>query len=349
MTTTSTTLTRRVYGSLNGRDLVQFTLENANGMVVRILNYGGAVTDILVPDKEGKLGNVTLGFETPAEYQNPENPHFGSITGRFANRIAKGQFTLDGKDHQLSVNNNGNTLHGGTSGFNRKIWEEKLLPGGRLQLSYTSPDGEEGFPGNCSVEVIFSLTADNGLRMDYTASCDQPTPFNITNHSYFNLSAAPQTILDHEIFIDADNFIPVDGQYIPVGTISPVAGTAMDLRKPVAVGKGIGQVPGGGYDHTYVLNKRSGGEVPLAASVYHPATGRVLEVFTTEPGVQFYSGNMLTGKVKGNNGAIYGSHAGLCLEAQHFPDSPNQPDFPDTILRPGQTYTQTTIYKFSVK
>lgn len=343
------TISKQNYGTIDGHEITQYTLSNANGMTVKIINYGGAITNILFPDKNGVSGDVALGFDSLDEYTSPENPHFGCITGRFANRISKGKFAIDGKTYQVSINNNGNTLHGGVSGFNRKIWSAELLQGYKLKLAYTSKDGEEGFPGNCAVEVIYSLTDDNSLRIDYSATTDQPTIVNLTNHSYFNLSAGNQsTVLDHEIWIDADKYVPVNDEFIPTGKLEPVEGTVMDLRKPLRVGNNIDKIEGGGYDHTYVLNKKTGGP-ELAAGVYEKESGRYMEIFTTEPGVQFYSGNMLTGTLRGKKGKIYPVRGGFCLEAQHFPDSPNQPSFPNTVLRPGETYNQTTIYKFSLK
>lgn len=343
------TISKENYGTIDNQEIMQYTLANANGMSVKIIDYGGAITNIFFPDKNGTKGDVALGFDSLEEYTGPGNPHFGCITGRFANRIKKGQFVIDGKTYQASINNNGNMLHGGIKGFDKKIWAAEILHGYQLKMHYLSRDGEEGFPGNCRVEVVYTLRDDNALQIDYSATTDQPTIINLTNHSYFNLSAGTDdTILDHEIMIDAGKYIPVDEEFIPTGEIKPVKGTVMDLETYTRIGNNIDKIPGGGYDHTYVLNKKTGGP-EFAGEVYHRKSGRLLEVFTTEPGVQFYSGNMLTGKLKGKNGKIYPVRGGFCLEAQHFPDSPNQPSFPNTVLRPGETYTQTTVYKFSTK
>lgn len=342
------TISKEKYGTAENKDVAQFKLVNSSGMTVKIIDYGGTITNIICPDRNGKMGDVVLGFDALEEYRGGDNPHFGCITGRFANRIAKGRFTIDGKTYQLSINNNGNTLHGGIEGFGKKIWKSEVLQGYKVKFNYESKDGEEGFPGNCQVEVAYTLTDDNRLQIDYTATCDKPTAINLTNHSYFNLSAGmDDTILGHKIKIMADEYIPVDDEFIPKGPLAPVSNTPMELRGLTTIGDHIEEVPGGGYDHTFVLNKKGGGAPELAVEVQHEASGRRMEVYTTEPGVQFYAGNMLTGKLRGKGGKIYPRRGGLCLEAQHFPDSPNQPAYPNTILRPGQTYRQTTIYKFS--
>lgn len=343
-------ITERKYGRVGEQDLVEFRFTNTSGMELAVINYGGTITRILVPDRKGRAEDVVLGFESLKDYELPSNPHFGSITGRFANRIAGGRFELDGKSYQLPLNNNGNTLHGGISGFDKKIWDASVLPDGRLRLSYLSEDGEEGFPGNCRVDVYYSLTDQNEVRLEYTATTDKATPFNITNHSYFNLSAGrDDTVLGHEIAINAEAYLPVDSGFIPVGELASLKDTEMDFRQQRLIGTYVHNIIGGGYDHNYVLDKTSPGQPELAANVYHGPSGRVLETFTTEPGMQFYTGNFLTGSITGKNGTVYGKHAGFCLEAQHFPDSPNRPAFPDTILRPGETYQQTTIYKFSTR
>lgn len=340
----------RRYGKAGEQELIEFTFVNASGAKLCVINYGGTITRLIVPDREGTMEDVVLGFESPKDYELPSNPHLGSITGRFANRIAKGRFELDGKSYQLPLNNNGNTLHGGISGFDKKVWDARVLPDGRLHLSYLSKDGEEGFPGNCRVEVYYSLTDQNEVRLEYSATTDRPTPFNITNHSYFNLSGGrDDTVLGHEIAINADAYLPVDSGFIPVGEVVPVKGTEMDFRQQRLIGTYVHDIIGGGYDHNYVLNKAAPDEPGLAATVYHGPSGRVLEMFTTEPGMQFYTGNFLNGSVTGKNGTVYGKHSGFCLEAQHFPDSPNRPAFPNTILRPGETYRQVTIYKFSTR
>jgi aldose 1-epimerase len=343
-------VTQQKYGNADGKEITQYTLTNAAGMVVKLINYGGTITNILVPDTSGNMGDVVLGFDSLAGYLDKTNPYFGCITGRYANRIGKGKFSIDGKNYQLPVNNNGNTLHGGINGFNKKFWTGEVLPGdSSVKFTYLSKDGEEGFPGNCNVEVTYMLSQNNELKIEYEATTDKPTAVNITNHSYFNLSAGKDsTILGHEIFINADKYVEVDNDLIPTGQLLAVKGTSMDFTVPAAIGTDIAKVAGG-YDHTYVLNKKNAAEPELAVAVHDPSSGRYMEVFTTEPGVQFYSGNFLDGSLTGKKGIKYVKHAGLALEAQHFPDSPNQPNFPNTILRPGETFNQTTVYKFSVK
>jgi aldose 1-epimerase len=343
-------VTQQKYGNADGKEIMQYTLTNAAGMVVKLINYGGTITNILVPDTSGNMGDVVLGFDSLAGYLDKTNPYFGCITGRYANRIGKGKFSIDGKNYQLPVNNNGNTLHGGINGFNKKFWTGEILPGdSSVKFTYLSKDGEEGFPGNCNVEVTYMLSQNNELKIEYKATTDKPTAVNITNHSYFNLSAGKDsTILGHEIFINADKYVEVDNDLIPTGQLLGVKGTSMDFTVPAAIGTDIAKVAGG-YDHTYVLNKKNAAEPELAVAVHDPSSGRYMEVFTTEPGVQFYSGNFLDGSLTGKKGIKYVKHAGLALEAQHFPDSPNQPNFPNTILRPGETFNQTTVYKFSVK
>jgi aldose 1-epimerase len=342
-------LSQQVSGKHEDQDVITYTLANGNGVEVRIMNYGGTVTHVFAPDSSGKRGDIVLGFDSFEGYLNKDNPYFGCLVGRYANRIAKGKFTLDGKTYDLATNNNGNSLHGGLKGFDKKMWTASALPGdSSIRLTYTSKDGEEGYPGTLQVEVIYTLTAANELRIDYKATTDKATPVNLTNHSYWNLSAGmDSTILGHHLLIDADRFTEVDQKLIPTGQLPSVKGTAMDFNAPRIVGNDIMKVAGG-YDHNWVLNK-NGNELKLAATLYHPGTGRYMEVRTTEPGVQFYSGNFLNGSLTGKGGAKYVKHAGLCLETQHFPDSPNQPSFPNTILKPGETYTQTTIYKFSTK
>jgi aldose 1-epimerase len=349
-TTKTSSVAQQKYGNADGKDIMQYTLTNAAGMVVKIINYGGTITNIMIPDSSGNFGDVVLGFDSLAGYLKKENPYFGCITGRYANRIAKGKFSIDGKSYQLPINNNGNTLHGGVNGFNRKFWAAQILPGdSSIRLSYESKDGEEGFPGNCNVEVTYSLSQNNELKIEYKATTDKPTAVNITNHSYFNLSAGrDSTILGHEIFINADKYVAVNNQLIPTGELPEVKGTAMDFTVPGKIGTDLEKVAGG-YDHTYVLNKKNSNEPELAVAVRDPSSGRYMELFTTEPGVQFYSGNFLDGSLTGKNGMKYVKHGGLALEAQHFPDSPNQPTFPNTILRPGETFSQTTVYRFSVK
>jgi aldose 1-epimerase len=339
------------YGEVEGAKITQYTLTNPNGMSVKIINYGGTVTDIMAPDKNGKMGNVVLGYDSLAGFLQTGNPYFGCLVGRYANRIANAKFTLDGKQYELAPNNNGNTLHGGVKGFDKRVWTASDISTdsvSSIKFTYDSKDGEEGYPGNLHSEVVYTLTKDNELKIEYKATTDKPTPVNLTNHCYFNLSAgADSTIMDHELMLNADRYTPVNAKLIPTGKIEEVNGTPMDFTSAKKIGQDIAQVDGG-YDHNWVINPQF--RSSAIASLYHPPSGRYMEVFTTEPGIQFYSGNFLDGTLKNTRaGAKYIKHAGLCLETQHFPDSPNQPGFPNTILKPGETYTQTTVYKFSVK
>ena len=336
------------YGTVDGQEVKQYTLTNASGTVVKILNYGGYITNIMVPDKAGVKEDVVLGFDSLSGYLQQGNPFMGCIVGRYANRIAKGKFTLDGKTYQLATNNNGNSLHGGLKGFDKAVWASQQQGDGSLVLTYTSKDGEEGYPGNLQVQVTYSLTPANELKIDYSAETDQATVINLTNHSYFNLSAGKDsTILGHQLMLAADRYTAVDATLIPTGELPAVKGTAMDFTKPATIGTDIAKVAGG-YDHNWVLNK-TGDSLSLAATLYHEPSGRFMEVFTTQPGIQFYTGNFLNGSLTGKGGRKHIKHAGLCLETQHFPDSPNQPSFPSTVLRPGEKYHETTIYKFSVR
>ena len=340
------------YGEVEGSKVTQYTLTNPNGMSVKIINYGGTVTDIMAPGKDGKMGNVVLGYDSLAGFLQTGNPYFGCLVGRYANRIANAKFTLDGKEYTLAPNNNGNTLHGGVKGFDKRTWTASDINTdsvSSIKFSYDSKDGEEGYPGNLHSEVVYTLTKDNELKIEYKATTDKATPVNLTNHCYFNLSAGTDsTILDHELMLKADKFTPVNDKLIPTGKIDDVKAGPMDFTAAKKIGKDLAQVSGG-YDHNWVLNKSRNG-LEMIGSLYHAPSGRLMEVFTTEPGIQFYSGNFLDGTL-GNTrgGAKYIKHAGLCLETQHFPDSPNQPTFPNTILKPGETYTHTTVYKFSVK
>lgn len=333
-----------LYGMIGADSVFQYTLTNKNGMIVKIMNYGGTVTDIITPDKNGKMGNVILGYDSLAGFLQTNNPYFGCLVGRYANRIANAKFSLEGKEYSLAANNGSNTLHGGSKGFDKVIWTVKESNSSSLKLSYLSKDGEEGYPGNLSVEVIYALSDNNELKIEYSATSDKPTPVNLTNHCYFNLSAGTDsTILDHELLLNAAKFTPVNDQLIPTGKIEDVKGTAMDFTVVKKIGKDIAAVSGG-YDHNWILNGVN------AATLYHAGSGRLMEVTTTEPGIQFYSGNFLDGSLKNTRGgAKYVKHAGLCLETQHFPDSPNQPNFPSTILEPGKSYYQQTNYKFLVK
>jgi aldose 1-epimerase len=341
-------LTQMNWGKVNDRAIVQYTFHHSSGIELSIINYGGIVTKWVVPDRYGKLGDVVLGYDTLAGYLQNGNPYFGALIGRYANRIANGKFTLDGKDYQLARNNNGNSLHGGIYGFDKKVWDVKIPEGdSSLQLSYYSKDGEEGYPGNLRVQVVYTFTRDTALRIEYSATVEgKSTPVNLTNHSYFNLSAGEDsTILSHQLQIQADAFLPVNETLIPTGKLEPVKGTAMDFTQLTTIGKNINLVKGG-YDHNWVLRKQAN-VLALVANLYHPVSGRGIKVFTTEPGLQFYSGNFLNGTLKyTNNGKKYVKNGALCLETQHYPDSPNQKDFPNTILHPGETFTSITVYKF---
>jgi aldose 1-epimerase len=342
------TIFETVYGMIDNLEVRQFTLRNVNGMMVKVLSYGGTITDIIVPDRNGIFENVVLGFDKLEGYRQQANPYFGCLVGRYANRLANAQFSLNGQTYTLAANNNGHSLHGGNKGFDKVIWEVQVVSDSSVLLTYRSPDGEEGYPGNLEVKVLLSLTSDNALILDYTASTDKPTPVNLTSHSYFNLSAgkAP-TILDHELFIRAKTITAVTGELIPTGRLENIRQSSFDFNVPKRIGADIGNIPGG-YDHNYVITPPEDLSEP-AAELYDPLSGRVLTLYTTEPGIQFYSGNFLDGTLTGRGGQIYRKHAGLCLEPQHFPDSPNQPSFPGTILNPGETYRQTSIYRFSVR
>jgi aldose 1-epimerase len=346
----SSGITERTFGTFEGKPVTVYTITNPSGMRLSVMNYGGTITEIVTPDRNGHPGDVVLGFDSLIGFLQRGNPYFGSLIGRYGNRIAKGNFTLDGRTYQLAGNDNGNSLHGGTKGFDKVWWNIEKQPGdSSLKLNYSSKDGEEGYPGTLNVEVIYTLTSDNGVKIDYSATTNKPTPVNLTNHAYFNLSAGrDSTILNHDLELKADKYTPVNAELIPTGSLADVKGTPMDFTTPKRIGKDIQHVKGG-FDHNWVLNK-TGSRLERVASLYDSSSGRVMEVFTTEPGIQFYSGNFLNGSLTNTkNGQKYVKHAALCLETQHFPDSPNQPSFPNTILKPGETYTQTTIYKFSTK
>lgn len=333
----------------DGTAVERYTLTNGR-VTAKVLTYGGIVSELHVPDRDGKPGDVVLGFDTLDGYLKG-HPYFGATVGRFANRIAGGKFSLDGKDYTLAVNNGPNTLHGGLKGFDKAVWKVETSTDSSLTLSYLSKDGEEGYPGNLTVRVTFTVTKDDALRLDYKATTDKPTPLNLTNHSYFNLAGpAAGTILDHVAEIEADSYTPVDDNLIPTGKIAPVRGTPLDFTKPTAIGSRFSELKAEpiGYDHNYVL--RGHGELTaLAARVRDPKSGRILELHTTEPGVQLYTGNFLDGTITGKGGIAYAKNMAFCLETQHYPDSVHHPEFPSTILKPGATYTQTTIYKFSAK
>lgn len=338
----------------DGTPVDLYTLKNNKGMEVGICNYGGLIIFLKVPDRSGQFTDVVLGYDKLDDYIK-DSPYFGALIGRYGNRIAKGKFTLNGKEYTLAINNDPNALHGGFKGFDKVVWEARLLAsfdGPALELKYVSPDGEEGYPGNLAVTVIYTLTADNALKIEYTAVTDKDTVVNLTAHSYFNL-AGKGNILNHVVMIPADTFTPVDSTLIPTGELRPVAGTPFDFRTPTAIGARINQDDeqlkfGKGYDHNWVINKQPG-ELTLMGRVSEPTSGRVLEVWSTEPGLQFYSGNFLNGKNVGKGGWVYNFRNGFCMEPQHFPDSPNKPSFPSVVLKPDQVYQNTIIYKFSVE
>jgi aldose 1-epimerase len=335
----------------DGRQVALYTLTNPNGIRAKITNYGGILVSLEVPDKKEKLADVTLGFDSLDGYLKV-HPYFGAIVGRYANRIGKAEFTLDGVLYKLAANNNENHLHGGIKGFDKAIWkaEEFKAEGDKawLKLSHISEDEEEGYPGNLACTVTYTLTKDNELKINYEAQTDKTTIINLTNHTYFNLAGqGTGDILGHEVMINADNYTPVDEGLIPTGEIKRVANSPMDFTSPMTIGSRINQVPGG-YDHNYVLNS-GGGTLTLCAEVYEPTTGRVMTIYTTEPGVQFYTGNFLDGTLTGKGNKVYKKHYGFCLETQHFPDSPNKPSFPTVVLQPGQKYTSETVYKFSTR
>ncbi len=349
------------FGKLeDGTSVSLFTLTNENGVEVKITNYGGIITSLKVPDKEGNLEDVVLGFDTldgyTSEAYKEAGPYFGAIIGRYGNRIANAKFTLDGEEYQLAPNNNPNHLHGGVKGYDKVVWEAEEMrtdDGVGLKLHYVSEDMEEGYPGTLTVDVVYTLTNDNEIVMDYKATTDKKTIVNLTNHSYFNLNGGKSDILDHEVMINADKFIPVDRTLIPTGEIRDVEGTPFDFTSPTAVGAKIQEDNeqlkyGLGYDHCWVVNGNNG-EMRLAATVYEPNSGRYMEVHSTEPGIQFYSGNFLDGSLTGSRDIVYKHRYGLALETEHFPDAPNQPDFPSVELNPGETYHTQTIYKFSTK
>ena len=332
-----------------------YTLKNHNGVEMKVINYGATIITLKVPDQNGKLDDIVLGFEKLADYE-AKSPYFGCIVGRYGNRIAKGKFTLNGVPYCLATNNGPNSLHGGLKGFNKAVWHAKEMQtaaGPAVEFTHVSKDGEEGYPGNLTMKLVYTLTDKNEVRIDYTATTDKDTVINLTNHSYFNLAGQGNgDILGHEMMINASHFTPVDDTLIPTGELRPVKGTPFDFTKPTAIGARIQQDDeqlkfGKGYDHNWVLDKDEA--MSLVARVVEPQSGRVLEVSTTEPAVQFYTGNFLDGTVTGKAGKVYKQRYGFCLETQHYPDSPNHPNFPPTVLRPGQTYQTTTIFRFSTK
>ncbi|MCL4788789.1 MAG: galactose mutarotase [Verrucomicrobia bacterium] len=355
MSGTSASITKSPFGKTpDGTPVDLYTLRNANGVEARICTYGGIVVSLKTPDRNGKSGDIVLGYDELDSYVR-NNPFFGCFVGRYGNRIAGGQFTLDGRTYTLAKNNGPNHLHGGLKGFDKAVWSARTIStpqGPALEMRYLSKDGEEGYPGNLNVVAVYRLTEDNGLRLDYAATTDKPTVVNLTQHSYYNL-AGKGDVLDHEVMIAADRFTAVDATLIPTGELRPVKGTPLDFTTPTRIGLRINaddeQIRlGNGYDHNFVLNKPAG-QLGLAARVYEPTTGRVMEVLTTAPGMQLYTGNFLDGTITGKGGWVYQQRHGFCMEAQHFPDSPNQPAFPSTVLRPGQTYQNTIIYRFSAR
>ena len=346
---------KQPFGTHEGKPITMYTLTNSHGLKVRAMNYGGIILSMRVPDRKGQFADIVLGHDTLEGYI-PNPPYIGAVIGRYGNRIANGAFTLDGKTYTLPKNDGPNTLHGGVNRtFDRVVWDDEPLPGKiGVVFTYLSKDGEEGFPGNLKIKVTYTLTDANELIVDYQATTDKATPLNLTQHSYFNLAGeGTGDILNHELMLNADRFTPVDKNLIPTGELRPVKGTPLDFTASTRVGARIDDhyeqlVLGHGYDHNFVINRKSDG-LELAARVYEPTSGRVMEVSTTQPGVQLYTGNFLDGTVTGKQGHVYKRRYALCLETQHFPDSPNHPEFPSTILRPGETFNSKTIFKFSTK
>jgi len=350
----TSTITKDHYGDMpDGHAVSVYTLRNSKGAEARIIDYGGLVISLKMPDRNGNFGDVVLGFDNLNDYMT-KSPYFGALIGRYGNRIAKGKFTLDGTQYTLAVNNGPNSLHGGLKGFDKVFWNatpEETPNGPSLRLTYLSKDGEEGYPGNLNVTAVYTLTDDNSLRLDYTATTDKDTVLNLTHHSYFNLRGSG-AILDHVVYINADKFTPVDSTLIPTGELKPVEGTPFDFRKPTTFGARIGQDDeqlkfGNGYDHNFVINNP--GSIRLMARVSEPTTGRILEVYSAEPGLQVYSGNFLDGTLTGKGGWVYQFRDAFCMEPQGFPDSPNRPEFPSTKLKPGETYRHAVACGFSVE
>jgi aldose 1-epimerase len=349
-------IVKDTFGTLeDGKVVCRYTMKNNNGVEMQVINYGGIITALKVADKNGKFEDVVLGYDSLSGYLK-SSPYFGALIGRYGNRIAKGKFKLDDKTYTLAGNNNGQHLHGGLKGFDKVYWEIEPVEstdGPALKLTYQSKDMEEGYPGNLTAEVIYTLSNDNELKIDYKATTDKKTVVNLTQHTYFNLTGDKhETILGHELYLKADEFVPVDKVLIPTGKLEIVKGTPFDFSVATPIGKRIGdkhaQLANGlGYDHCWVLSSKD--SVKLAGSLYEPNSGRMVEIYTTEPGIQFYSGNFLDGTLTGKGGVVYQKHFGLCLETEHFPDSPNQPSFPSTVLEPGATYQTHTTYRFTAK
>ncbi len=330
----------------------RYTLTNRDGLVATITDLGGHLTELHVPDRNGRTADVVLGHSALESYRDRAiNPYFGAIVGRYANRIAGGRFTLDGTPYTLDTNDGGNHLHGGVRGFDQVVWDAEPMPddpeGPALRLTCSSPDGDQGYPGRLDTTVVYTLTHDNALTIDYRATADAPTVVNLTNHSYFNLAgeASGETVTGHVLELDADRYTVVDGTLIPTGEVAPVRGTPFDFTTPHPIGERLDEIDGPGHDHNFVLDGEAG-VLRRAARVHHPGSGRVLEIHTTQPGVQFYDGNLLDGSIVGKGGKAYVKHYGFCLETQHFPDSPNRPDFPSTVLRPGDEYHEVTVLRF---
>ena len=341
-------VTPEPFGTLpDGTAVELFTLTNSKGLKARLMTYGAILVSLEVPDRDGRLGDVVLGYDSLEAYVK-NNPYFGAIVGRYGNRIAKGKFTLDGATYTLATNDGANHLHGGRKGFDKVVWKADPIRTAEavgVRFSYLSKDGEEGYPGNLSVAVEYTLNEANELAISYGATTDKATPVNLTHHTYWNLNGAKGDVLGQTLELAADRFTVVDKGLIPTGALAPVKGTAMDFTAPMEIGARIAQVEGG-YDHNYVLNRAPSG-LALAARLADPSSGRVMEIRTTEPAIQFYSGNFLDGTITGKGGIVYKTHYGLCLETQHYPDSPNHPDFPSTILRPGRTLRSLTVHRFS--
>jgi len=351
-------ITGESFGSKEGSQVELFTLVNAKGAEAKIANYGGIVVSLKMPDRSGKYGDVVLGFDNLDGYTNAayakSNPYFGALIGRYGNRIGKAKFAIAGKEYKLAANNGVNHLHGGVKGYDKVIWQARPIEGDEpaLELKYLSKDGEESYPGNLDITAIYTLTNDNSLKVEFTATTDKETIANLTHHSYFNL-AGKGDILGHEVMIHSNEYTPVDSTLIPTGKLVPVKGTPFDFNAPTTIGARIGDNNeqlkfGKGYDHNWVINKPAG-DLGLMARVYEPASGRVLEVLSTEPGLQFYSGNFLDGTLTGTGGWVYQFRNGFCMEPQHYPDSPNKPNFPPVTLKPGDTYRNTIIYRFSAR
>lgn len=337
-----------------GQPIEIYTLVNRNGLRAKVMTYGATLTELHVPDRGGRLADIVLGFNKPEPYLKG-HPFFGSTTGRYANRIAKGQFTLNGVTYKLAVNNGPNSLHGGIKGLDKRVWSARDVSspnGAAIAFSYISPDGEEGYPGNLEMTVTYTLTHADELRIDYAATTDKDTVINLTNHSYFNLAGEGEgDVLKHVLKLNADRYTPPDDTLIPTGDVASVRGTVLDFTSPLPIGARWNEIKGspGGYDHNYVINQIRADELTLAADVQEPGSGRRMQIFTTEPGVQLYTGNFLDGALIGKSGKPYPKNSGFCLETQHYPDSPNKPQFPSTVLRAGESYRSTTVHKFSTK